>query len=279
LPVARSLSPTARKLFLIWTVAGWGGVGACAALFYLGVLDFVWSARISLYGISIWLNGWLLALVARRRESRSRLDLYHDCLVLWLLSYAMTNVLWEIPWVILSPFVFHDLNTLDDVLAQTDTMRSSVLHMYWWILASFGSVDLRTVNHNSTFYTVEIFAFANVVGTLCFFRLNRMRSPYRYLVVVLACGEPIAATFIFSFSEVFGGFQNMAGGVADTLLALVWTQYQYFIFPMIFGYLGFRLLREDWLSAAPGRAGTPPTAPGPVPGRRPAGPDRRGGRC
>jgi hypothetical protein len=35
-------------------------------------------------------------------------------------------------------------------------------------------------------------------------------------------------------------------GPADTLLALAWTQYQYFFFPMIFGYLGFRLLREDW---------------------------------
>jgi len=36
------------------------------------------------------------------------------------------------------------------------------------------------------------------------------------------------------------------GGVADTLLALLWTQYQYFVFPMIFGALGVRLLREDW---------------------------------
>jgi hypothetical protein len=114
------------------------------------------------------------------------------------------------------------------------------------VLASFGSVDLRTINHNSTFYTVEIFAFVNLLTTICFFHLNKKRSPYRYLIVVLACGEPIAATFIFSFSEVFAGFENMVGGVADTLLALLWTQYQYFFFPMIFGYLGFRLLREDW---------------------------------
>jgi len=27
---------------------------------------------------------------------------------------------------------------------------------------------------------------------------------------------------------------------------VIWTQYQYFFFPMIFGTLGFRLLREDW---------------------------------
>jgi len=116
-------------------------------------------------------------------------------------------------------------------------------------LASFGSVDLRTVNHNSTFYVVELFAFVNVFSTMCFFYLNRKRSPYRYLIVVLGCGEPIAATFIFSFAEVFGGFENMTGGVANTLLALLWTQYQYFIFPMIFGYMGFRLLREDWRHA------------------------------
>ena len=245
-PVARALSPAAKRLFLGWTLAFWGGVGVCGALFFVGVLDFATSAKVSLYGISIWLNGWLLAFAAGRGvEGRSKLDLYHDCLVIWLLSYAMTNLLWEIPWVLASPFVFHDLHTLEDIVAQTEFMRSSLLNMYWWVLASFGSVDLRTVNHDPTFYSVEIFAFANVATTAAFFWLNAKRSPYRYAVVVLGCGEPIAATFIFSFAEVFGGFENMAGGVADTLLALVWTQYQYFVFPMIFGALAFRMLRED----------------------------------
>jgi hypothetical protein len=37
----------------------------------------------------------------------------------------------------------------------------------------------------------------------------------------------------------------MTGGVADTLLALIWTQYQYFVFLLIFGVWGFHLLRED----------------------------------
>ena len=245
-PVVRRLSPAAAKLFAIWTCAWWSGVGVCGALFFLGALEFTSSAKLSLYGISIWLNGWLLAYVAQRYERRSRLDLYHDCVVLWMLSYAMTNLLWEIPWVLLSPFVFTDLHTLADVVAQTGYMRASVANMYWWVLASFASVDLRTVNHNSTFYVVELLAFANVCATGCFFHLNRKRSPYRYLVVVLGCGEPIAATFIFSFSEVFAGFPNMPGGPADTLLALVWTQYQYFFFPMLAGYLGVRLLREDW---------------------------------
>ena len=244
-PAERSLSPTARRMFLVWTGVGWGGVGVCAALFFAGVLDFATSAKVSLYGISVWLNGWLLAFWAHRLEPREKLDLYHDCLVLWLLSYAMTNVLWEIPWVLASPFIFEGLDTLDDVVAQSDRMRSNLLEMYRWVLASFAAVDLRTVNRDSTFYSVEMFSFVNVLTTIWFFRLNRRRSPYRYLVVVLGCGEPIAATFIFSFSEVFGGFQNMPGGVADTLLALVWTQYQYFVFPMIFGVMAFRLLRED----------------------------------
>jgi hypothetical protein len=184
--------------------------------------------------------------MAQRSERRSRLDLYHDCLVIWVLSYAMTNALWEIPWVIFSPFIFHDLHTIDDVLAYTGYMRESIVHMYWWMLASFGSIDLRTVNHDPTFFTVEIFAFANLFTTFYFFHLNKKRSPYRYLIAVLGCGEPIAATFIFSFAEVFAGFENMVGGVADTLLALVWTQYQYFVFPMIFGVLGYRLLLDDW---------------------------------
>jgi hypothetical protein len=38
----------------------------------------------------------------------------------------------------------------------------------------------------------------------------------------------------------------MPGGVADTLLALVWTQYQYFLFPLVFGYFGVKLLMDDW---------------------------------
>ena len=108
-PVERSISPAARRKFLLWTLAWWGGVGVCALLFYLGALDFVASAKISLYGISIWLNGWLLALVAPGAEGRSKLSLYHDCLVIWMLSYAMTNVLWEIPWVIFSPHIFSGL--------------------------------------------------------------------------------------------------------------------------------------------------------------------------
>jgi hypothetical protein len=160
-------------------------------------------------------------------------------------SYAMTNLLWEIPWVIFSPIVFTELNSLDDIIVHTEYMRSSLLHMYWWMLASFGSVDLRTVNHDPTFYSLEMFSFVNVATVLYFLHLNKKRSPYRYLIVVLGCGEPVAATFIFSFSEVFGGFENMAGGLADTLLALVWTQYQYFVFPLIFGVWGFHLLRED----------------------------------
>lgn len=249
-PVPRAISRTARRYFVIWTASLWGGVGVCAVLFFIGILGFSSSARLSLYGISVWLNGWLLAFVARRSEGRSKPDLHHDALVIWIVSYAMTNVLWEIPWVIFSPIIFHDLHTLDDIVANTGYMRSSLLHMYWWMLSSFGSVDLRTVNHDGTFYSVEMFAFVNLLATVWFFRLNRRRSPYRYLIAVIGCGEPIAATLIFSFSEVFNGFANMTGGVADTLLALVWTQYQYFLFPMIFGAWAFRLLREDLRRAA-----------------------------
>ena len=69
-------------------------------MFYDEALDFVASTKTSLYGISIWLNGWLVAFLAQRHAGRSKMDRYHDCLVVWLLSYAMTNVLWEIPWVI-----------------------------------------------------------------------------------------------------------------------------------------------------------------------------------
>ena len=242
----RSVTQTVLRRFMLWTLFWWGGVGVLAMLFYIGKLDFVSSTKISLYGISIWLNGWMLALFTAKSPARSKMNIYHECLVIWMLSYAMTNVLWEIPWVIFSPFVFTNLNSIEDVVANTDYMRESIFHMYWWTLASFSSVDLRTVNHDPTFYTLEIYAFVNVLSTIYFFYLNNKRSPYRYLIPILGCGEPVASTFIFSFTEVFANFENMVGGVADTLLALVWTQYQYILFPLIFGYFGYQLLLEDW---------------------------------
>lgn len=249
----RQVSASTWRAFGIWTAVFWGATAVFATLFYLGALDFTTSTKASLYGISIWLNGWIIPLLLPGARRRPRLQLFHECLVLWMVSYLMTNLLWEIPWVIFSPFVFHDLNTLNDVIAYTPWMRENILHMYWWDLASFASVDLRTVNHNPTFFTLEIYAFVNAASVVAFWYLNRKRSAARYLIPVLGAGEPVVATFIFSFSEVFGGFANMPGGVADTLLALVWTQYQYFVFPLIFGYLGVKLLLEDWRHTRPDR--------------------------
>ncbi|MGB5286136.1 MAG: hypothetical protein WBN29_16615, partial [Polyangiales bacterium] len=150
----RVASRSTTMVFWTLTALVWGGVGVCAALFFVGVLDFTMSAKVGLYAISIWLNAWMLVFVLPQNKGRSKLDLYHDALVVWMLSYMLTNALWEIPWVLFSPFVFENLHTLDDVVAQTDFMRENVLHMYWWVLASFSSVDLRTVNHNPTFYTL-----------------------------------------------------------------------------------------------------------------------------
>ena len=245
----RTASAPTLKFFWTTTSLVWAGVGVCAVLFYVGVLDFTVSAKIGLYAISVWLNSWMLVFFLPKNKLRSRTDLWHDALVVWMLSYLLTNALWEIPWVLFSPFVFENLHTLDDIIAYTPFMRESPLNMYWWVLASFGSVDLRTVNHNSTFYALELYAFVNVLTVFWFFHLNKKRSPYRYLIPVLGSGEPVAATFIFSFSEVFAGFENMSGGVADTLLALVWTQYQYFVFPIIFGVVGVKLLLDDWRHA------------------------------
>lgn len=242
----RVASRSTTKMFWTLTAIVWGGVGVCAVLFHVGVLEFVTSTKIGLYAISVWLNAWMLVFLLPQNKGRSKMNLYHDALVVWMLSYALTNALWEIPWVLFSPFVFENLHTLNDVVAHTDFMRESPLNMYWWVLASFSSVDLRTVNHNPTFYTLELYSFVNVLSVIYFFYLNKKRSPYRYLIPVLGSGEPVASTFIFSFSEVFAGFENMPGGVADTLLALVWTQYQYFLFPLIFGYFGVKLLLEDW---------------------------------
>jgi hypothetical protein len=72
--VPSALSASARNAFLIWTAVFWGGVGVLGGLLFVGLLDFPTSTKLALYGISIWLNGWLLALWTGQREGRSKLD-------------------------------------------------------------------------------------------------------------------------------------------------------------------------------------------------------------
>jgi hypothetical protein len=78
-----------------------------------------------------------------------------------------------------------------------------------------------------------------------FYFLDKKKHPLRYVLPVLNGPMVIASTLIFSFSEVFGGLENMSGGVADTLLALVWTQYLYVLFPAAMFHFGIRLLLND----------------------------------
>ena len=240
----RKLTKRNRNLFIAWTAFWWGGVVLMGTLFFNETLSFTSSTKIALYGISIWLNGCLIGLIGRK-DGRSKLQVYHDSMVLWMITYLITNMTWEIPWVLCSRVIFQDLHTLEDLVAQTGFMRESVINMYYWVMASFGSVDLRTVNHDGTFYSVECLAFYNVTSVLYFFYLNKKRSPYRYVIPMLGGGSAAAATFIFSFSEIFSGYVNMPGGLADTLLALLWTQYQYVLFPLVFSYLAYYLWKED----------------------------------
>lgn len=242
----RTLSSVSLKRFLIWTGFWWSLVVLWAVLFYTSYINFTFSAKASLYGISVWLNGWLLALYKTESDLRTRFEVLHDCLVLWMISYVITNVAWELPWLIFSHSVFTNLETLDDVINQSSYMRESPLNLWFWVIGSFSAVDLRTVNHNSTFFTLELYAIVNIFETLLFFRLNKQRSCLRYLVPVVGAGAPVVLTLMFSLTEVFNGFENMAGGTADTLLALFWTQYQYVLFPIIFGIWGMEMFQNDW---------------------------------
>jgi hypothetical protein len=45
--------PGTMKVFWTCTAIVWGGVGVCAALFFVGVLDFITSAKIGLYAIDV----------------------------------------------------------------------------------------------------------------------------------------------------------------------------------------------------------------------------------
>mmetsp|Transcript_8445 Transcript_8445/g.9643 ORF Transcript_8445/g.9643 Transcript_8445/m.9643 type:complete len:269 (-) Transcript_8445:115-921(-) len=246
MPEERKLSSTTLRRFTWWTIFWWGLVVLWAILFYTEVVGFTFSAKISLYGVSIWLNGWMLALFKSQNDKRSRMDVLHDCLVIWMISYVFTNLAWEVPWTIFSRSVFTDLETIDDVVGKTEYMRESIFHLWFWVIGSFGTVDLRTVNHNSTFFTLELYAFVNIAEVCFFFHLNKKRSHMRYMIPVIGAGAPVAFTLMFSFTEVFNNFENMAGNTADTLLALLWTQYQYVVFPIVFAYWGLEMFQEDW---------------------------------
>ena len=166
---ARAVCTGTKRVFVAWTLLLWGLVGVLAVAFFAGAVSFTASTKAGLYAISVWLNGWMIPLLmaagtggpssgsSSRGGSRPRADVWHECLVLWSVSYLMTNLLWEIPWLLGSPFAFSGVNTLGDVVAQTPWLRESAGHMWWWVLASFASVDLRTVNGNSTFYTLGNF--------------------------------------------------------------------------------------------------------------------------
>ena len=188
----RTMSSPALRTFILWTTFWWGLVVVWAGLFFVGQMSFVTSSKLGLYGVSIWLNGWIFAWFSGKSGKLSKMEIYHDCLCVWLLSYGMTNFLWEMPWVILSPFVFKDLHTLDDIVAYEPWMRESIVNMYWWVLASFGAVDLRTVNHDGSFYCVEIFCFSNVLSTVYFFYLNKKRSVNRCVSFWFCCSPLVS---------------------------------------------------------------------------------------
>jgi len=231
-----------RNLFLASTGLFWSVPALCGFLFWTGLLDNGPAAKISLYAVSIWLNTCCLTLLRRPQESRTRADVYREFVIVWMISFGMTNLLWEWPWFLTSKFVFHDLHTLADWNGLSERIREQ---MWLWPLASFGSVDLRTINGNGTFMSVEMLSIPSVLTFIAFYFLDRKRHPLRYVLPLFNAPMVIGGTLIFSFSEVFGDYSNMPGGVADTLLALLWTQYQYVVFPALMFYFSLRLLLHD----------------------------------
>jgi len=235
---------TTRSKSIFWTTTAvfWAVPAVSGVLFWLGVWENAFASKVSLYTVSVWLNACCLMLIRRRGETRTRALVYREFLIAWMISFAMTNVLWEWPWFLTSKFVFAGLHTYDDWLGLATRIREQ---MWLWPLASFGSVDLRTINGNGTFMAVEMLSIPSVLTFTAFYFLDRRRHRLRYVLPLFNGPMVVGGTLIFSFSEVFGSYQNMAGGTADTLLALVWTQYQYVVFPAAMFYVALRLLLHD----------------------------------
>jgi hypothetical protein len=235
---------TKRSKTLYWCVTAffWIIPAVCGVLFWLEVWDNMRASKVSLYAVSIWLNACCLMLVPRPDETRTRACVYREFLIAWMISFSMTNLLWEWPWFLSSRFIFHDLHTIDDWIGLGTRIRE---HMWLWPLASFGAVDLRTINGNGAFMAVEMLSIPSVLTFTAFYFLDRRKHRLRYVLPIINGPMVVGGTLIFSFSEVFGGYSNMPGGLTDTLLALVWTQYQYVLFPAAMCCFSLRLLLND----------------------------------
>jgi hypothetical protein len=236
------MTERSRKLFWCSTAVFWSIPALCGLLFWRGVWENMLASKVSLYAVSIWLNTCCLVLIRRPDETRSRAGVYREFVIAWMISFSMTNVLWEWPWFLSSKLVFHGLHTTQDWIGLTPRLRE---HMWLWPLASFGAVDLRTINGNGGFMAIEMLSIPSVLTFAAFYLLDRKRHRLRYVLPIVNGPMVVGGTLIFSFSEVFGGYRNMPGGLADTLLALVWTQYQYVLFPAVMCYFSLRLLLHD----------------------------------
>jgi hypothetical protein len=235
---------TNRSKTLFWAVTAffWAIPAVCGVLFWRELWDNMLASKVSLYAVAIWLNACCLMLIRRPDETRTRAGVYREFLIVWMISFSMTNLLWEWPWFLSSKFIFRDLHTIEDWIGLGAHIRQ---HMWLWPLASFGAVDLRTINGNGAFMAVEMLSIPSVLTFTAFYFLDRRKHRLRYVLPLFNGPMVVGGTLIFSFSEVFGGYANMAGGTADTLLALVWTQYQYVLFPALMFYLSLRLLLND----------------------------------
>jgi hypothetical protein len=235
---------TTRSKTLFWRVTAlfWSVPAICGFLFWIEAWDNMLASKVSLYAVSIWLNACCLVLIRRPDEMRTRAGVYREFVIVWMISFSMTNLLWEWPWFLTSKFIFRDLHTIDDWIGLSASIRE---HMWLWPLASFGAVDLRTINGNGTFMAIEMLSIPSVLTFTAFYFLDKKKHRPRYVLPIFNGPMVVGGTLIFSFSEVFGGYPNMPGGVADTLLALLWTQYQYVLFPAVMFYFSLRLLLND----------------------------------
>lgn len=214
----------------------------CGVLFFLDIWDNLLASRVTLYAMSFWFNACCLMLIRRPDETRTRASVYREFMIAWMITFSMTNLLWEWPWFLSSKFLFHGLHSFEDWIGLSAHIRE---HMWLWPLATFGPIDLRTINGDGAFMAVEMVSISSVLTFTVFYFLDRKKHPLRYVLPLFNAPMVIAGTLVFSFSEVFGGYQNIPGGLADTLLALLWSQYQFVLFQAMMFYFSLRLLLND----------------------------------
>jgi hypothetical protein len=142
-------------------------------------------------------------------ENRTWLEKTSEFSTVFLLMSGITELTWELPWVILEATGVMNGAGPDDHLLFT-----------WW---NYGSADTRYITGNSTVFAVEVTAVICGIAMLVAHRLTRRATTPRERlkgtwIALPAITGLLAVTIVYLVSEWHAGGDNIQGGAWNLYL-------------------------------------------------------------